>query len=336
MRETLAQSKFFTDMKIRNVYGTPGAHPILTSLFPAQSVNDDLFLVLSVPEAIHQIAPLAPHGEGALLCLSAQEYIRSIAELAACSGISNRLMIWVFEDGNNELAVLGEDLRGLTAFLHLPFWEINGEKDFVQGYLDLKAIWGRIACPGVWIWSESPLSQIGWLQKMLHSELPLIEVKAIPSPPAFLEQEVKEQLRMLSYCFDACSGNMIAGQGKIGILFCGSLDFWRQHNSIELAEVKVCYLANQFPLPEKLLLSFLNGLEVVLIVEGMSSVVEGQLCRLIANSGMPLTVQTLSSACKGDVRLAQGQVKEFCQDPYALPKVQSILDIDTFIGCWSD
>lgn len=97
--------------------------------------------------------------------------------------------------------------------------------------------------------------------------------------------QIAEEFASLPY-------NRVQGQGTKGVIFSGASGAGGQEILAGLDEaVKTLQLVTPYPFPEKLLLSFLDGVEDVLVVEELDSVIEQSLLELCGRHGLRLNVK---------------------------------------------
>ncbi len=95
-----------------------------------------------------------------------------------------------------------------------------------------------------------------------------------------------EQLQTkLSEMFSSSPFNQVVGSGKKGIAASGvAYSYVKEYLSMTDARVKLFKVGTPYPLPSKLALEFLNGLDEVLVVEELDPVVEESLLQLSASN----------------------------------------------------
>lgn len=133
-----------------------------------------------------------------------------------------------------------------------------------------------------------PKQKPGHFEKAAHRFVPL-PVNARQRHPILLENlsNIKKEAEQSDW-------NKVWGQGKIGVVASGISRAYL-HDALEdlgLADsFKVLELGLSYPLPEKIILEFLQGLNTVLVLEELEPVLEDSLRGLIQKNGLQVLVQ---------------------------------------------
>lgn len=119
---------------------------------------------------------------------------------------------------------------------------------------------------------------------------------------------IEKRNPMIGDDFSAYRFNAARGKGKKGIV-CGGISRAYTNEALTAlhADVPVCEVATPFPFPEKLLLSFLDGMDEVLAVEELDPFLERELLKLAGKHHLPVTVR---GKLTGDVRAAGENTNE--------------------------
>lgn len=132
----------------------------------------------------------------------------------------------------------------------------------------------------------------------------------------------------ISQDFSVSPYNHISGQGPLGIVGCGvSFTYVTEALATINTPVKVLKLATPHPFPDKLALTFLQGLEEVLVIEELDPVVEENLLRLCGKLGLAVRItgkltKAMPVAGKYSYEIVAAAISKFLgQAQTALPKL---------------
>lgn len=115
-----------------------------------------------------------------------------------------------------------------------------------------------------------------------------VPANARPLRAALLEK--MEQLRAVA---EKSSWNTVTGEGTLGVVACGIPRAYLQDVLYENGlqdRVKVFDLGMSYPLPEKKMLEFFDGLQAVLVLEELEPLVEEDMRALVQRQGLELTI----------------------------------------------
>lgn len=90
--------------------------------------------------------------------------------------------------------------------------------------------------------------------------------------------------------FSDCRYNSVTGTGKMGIA-AGGVSYEYAREVLEDEDVKLMKVGTPYPFPEKLALSFLDGLDEVLVLEELDPVMERELVYLCGKHGLSVTIK---------------------------------------------
>lgn len=114
----------------------------------------------------------------------------------------------------------------------------------------------------------------------------------IPAHSRNFHPKILENIEKIREEFANCPFNKIEGNGKVGIIAPGlSYAYVKEALSwLNIDDVKILKLATPFPVPYKLVETFLEGLEKVLIVEELEPVVEEQIKMWAYDKGLNIPI----------------------------------------------
>jgi TPP-dependent indolepyruvate ferredoxin oxidoreductase alpha subunit len=269
-----------------------------------------------------------------VVCLTQAEFVENVLILSEFAASSIPLVIVLVGDEAESLASIQLDSRGLATFLKMPFWEIDDAVSLIRAHRETGALWQSLAYPVVWI-VKRWLSSEPWPEQAAV-EMPKISIET-GSRPRFVSRLVQQEMwvieERLSTIYSTWDGNIFWGYGKVGLLFCGGYQRFADSFMKEVDhELRVMRLINQYPLPEDRVLKFLSGVDIVLVVEGHTPLVEQQLNNLIVRSGIQVQVRSLPAAIKGRREEENEFLCGFLANPLALVSGQPLVDLGAFIG----
>lgn len=86
------------------------------------------------------------------------------------------------------------------------------------------------------------------------------------------------------------AGNLTSGSGKKAVFASGVSYAYAKEYLQSFPDIRLCRIATPYPFPERLVLSFLEGVEEALCIEELSPFVESELLRLIGAHGLSVRV----------------------------------------------
>lgn len=103
-------------------------------------------------------------------------------------------------------------------------------------------------------------------------------------------QKIEARNAALSAALSRYPGNAVAGEGRKGVA-AGGVSYAYLMDALGGAQAKVLKVATPFPFPDELALSFLEGLDEVLVFEELDPVIERALLQLAGKHHLPVRIR---------------------------------------------
>lgn len=103
-------------------------------------------------------------------------------------------------------------------------------------------------------------------------------------------QKIEARNAALSAALSRYPGNAVAGEGRKGVA-AGGVSYAYLMDALGGAQAKVLKVATPFPFPDELTLSFLEGLDEVLVFEELDPVIERALLQLAGKHHLPVRIR---------------------------------------------
>lgn len=135
--------------------------------------------------------------------------------------------------------------------------------------------------------------------------------------------EIEKRNPRIGEDFSDCRYNSVTGAGKLGIA-AGGVSYEYAREVLKDEGVKLMKVGTPYPFPEKLALSFLEGLDEVLVLEELDPVIERELVYLCGKYGLSVTIKgkltgDTQAAGENTVESVRQAVSHFlgkeCQEP---------------------
>ena len=224
------------------------------------------------------------------------------------------------------LGSIGQDTRGLAAFLRFPVREVWDEASLQQAAGEAKDLWRLTPGPWVWVWQE-PVFPVAARQP--QEGQPPIGGQRMGQGKERRGGGTQGILDMAAQLPEA----PWQGRGSTGLVLAGSWQGLLAQVPREKTQAwKVQVIAHPYPLPEAPLLDFISGLATLLVVEGRAPVVLAQLEALVARSGLPLCLGTVPDNLYDTPESIPSWVEANIAAVGELPEIAPLADLGSFIG----
>ena len=151
---------------------------------------------------------------------------------------------------------------------------------------------------------------------------------AVPAVSRRLHKELLEKYHKASEKAESLGLNRVVGSGPLGIVANGVSCSYVADAVADLgigSDVRILNMGFSWPLPKRLCMTFLNGVEKVLVVEELEPVMENDLRAIAQEAGLTLPIRgkgvgALSRLYEYDPGMVRAAVAEFAGIPYEPPR----------------
>jgi len=212
-------------------------------------------------------------------------------------GVKAGMVVVVADDPGPVSSQTEQDTRHFARFAKLPCFDPSTPEEAYHMVSDAFALSERIGRPVL----LRPTTRVCHSYASISVDS---EQLTVDSSPAFAKEngrwvifprlaylnhlQIEDTMDKLSMEIPATSGNLLLGEGRRGIAAGGVS--WQYLSELGSLPCKTLKLAT-YPLPEPLLLQFLDGLEEVLVCEELDPVIEDELTRMCGKHHLNVAIR---------------------------------------------
>lgn len=279
--------------------GTPSSEILETVV---KRASDDVYVEWSVNEkvALEVAAGAAYAGARSMVTMKqvglnvASDPLMSLAYI----GVKGGMVVVVADDPGPISSQTEQDTRLFGAFAKLPVFDPASPEEAYEMIGDAFAYSEKYATPVIF----RPTTRV------CHGNAPveLREPEPRSAPAGFVKDakwvifprlsyenhvRIEQRLPLIAEDFSRYRFNTACGDGPLGVVTGGVSDAYVREALETLGvECRLMHVATPHPFPESLALSFLEGLDRVLVVEELDPVIENELLRLVGRHRLQVRV----------------------------------------------
>ena len=280
--------------------GTPSTEVLETI---AKNRTEDIYIEWSVNEkAAMEVGIGAAYAGARTLVTMKQVGLNVASDPLMCVnyiGVKGGLVILVADDPGPISSQTEQDTRHFAKYSHIPVFDPSSVEEAYALIGEAFALSERFQTPVLFRPTTRVCHACAAVELALTRQAKPIEGfikdnKWVIFPPLAYKNHsaMAAKHAQIAEAFSALPYNRVQGQGSKAIIFSGASGA----SGAEILagrenEVKTLQLVTPYPLPEKLLLDFLDGVQEVLVVEELDSVIEQSLLELSGRHHLTLAVQ---------------------------------------------
>lgn len=281
--------------------GTPSTEVLETI---AKNRTEDIYIEWSVNEKVAmEVAVGAAYAGARTLVTMKQVGLNVASDPLMCAnyiGVKGGLVVLVADDPGPISSQTEQDTRHFAKYSHIPVFDPSSVEEaytLVEKAFEISEKYQtpvifrpttRVchACAAIELSKERQVRPIeGFVKNNKWVIFPPLAYKN-HSAMALKHSQIADEFSALSQY------NTVRGHGSKGVIYSGNNGSNGREILAKLAaECKELQLVTPYPFPEKLMRSFVAGLEEVLVVEELDSVIEQSLLELCGKLGIKLTIK---------------------------------------------